>query len=115
MANLLEKYQKIVVDILEYYAQLPSMGNANAEFEEQLIIDKEHNHYQILAIGWEDSKRVYYPVFHIDIKNEKIWVQEDATDFDFVGELEKRGVPASDIVLAFHAPYKRQYTAYAVA
>ena len=114
MANTL-KYQQIITEILEYYAALPSMGGQNGEFEEQLIIDKDHNHFQILAIGWEDSKRIYYPVFHIDIKNAKIWVQEDATDFDFVGELEKRGVPASDIILAFHAPYKRQYTAYAVA
>ena len=43
-----------------------------------------------------------------------IYVQEDATDFDIVGELERQGVPATDIVLAFHAPFKRPITEYAV-
>ncbi len=115
MASTLKKYQAIVIEVLNQYASLPCSNKSAQELEEQLIIDKEHNHYQILTIGWEGSKRVYYPVFHIDIKNDKIWVQEDATDFDFVGELENRGVPASDIVLAFHAPYMRAHTAYAVA
>jgi hypothetical protein len=30
-------------------------------------------------------------------------------------ELEQNGIPKEDIVLAFHAPYKRPYTGYAVA
>lgn len=77
-------------------------------------MDKEHNHFQLLTIGWEGIRRVYYPVFHIDIKEGKIWVQEDATDFDFVGELERRGVPKSDIVLAFYSPNKHPLTEYAV-
>ncbi|WP_310587671.1 XisI protein [Fibrella rubiginis] len=79
------------------------------------MIDTERDHYQILTIGWEDGKRVYYPIFHLDIRNDKIWVQEDATDYDLVGELERHGIAKSDIVLAFHAPYKRPYTGYAVA
>jgi XisI protein len=45
----------------------------------------------------------------------RIWVQEDATDYDLVGVLEDKGIPKSDIVLAFHAPYKRPYTGYAIA
>ncbi len=69
----------------------------------------------MLAIGWEQGKRVYYPVFHLDIKNGEIWVQEDATDFDRVGALERRGVPKHDIVLGFHPAYKRAMGEYAVA
>lgn len=56
------------------------------------------------ALGWERGQRVYCPVFHLDIKDGKIWVQEDATDFDLVGELERRGVPRTDIVLGFQEP-----------
>ena len=114
MAHSLENYRKIIIDILNEYANTPSVSSPTDEVEEQLIIDTLHDHYQILTIGWENGKRVYYPVFHIDIKSDKIWVQEDATDSDLVGELEKRGVSKSDIVLGFHAPLKRQYTNYAV-
>lgn len=109
-----KKYSQIIVELLTHYANVPQGTSKPSEIEEQLLLDTERHHYQLLAIGWVGVKRVYYPVFHIDIKNEKIWVQEDATDFDFVGELERRGVPKSDIVLAFHSPRKRALTEYAV-
>lgn len=109
----LTNYQTIVVELLTYYASLGKSHSDTNELEEQLILDKEHNHYQLLTIGWEGTRRVYYPVFHIDIKDGKIWIQEDATDFDFVGELERRGVVKSDIVLAFYSPSKRLLTEYA--
>lgn len=108
------QYQNIIIELLSYFANLSSGISTQNEIEEQLILDKEHNHFQLLTIGWEGIRRVYYPVFHIDIKEGKIWVQEDATDFDFVGELERRGVPKSDIVLAFYSPNKRPLTEYAV-
>lgn len=110
--DTLKAYQDAIVELLTHYASL--QGSQNPDLEEQLILDREHNHFQILTIGWEGTQRVYYPVFHIDIKNGKIWVQEDATDFDIVGELEKRGVPKSDIVLAFYSPAKQRLTDYAV-
>jgi hypothetical protein len=94
---------------------MPSISDSDAELEEQLILDTERDHYQILNIGWETSRRIYYPVLHVDIKRHKIWVQEDITDFNFVEQLEILGVPKSDIVLAFHPPYKRPYTNYAIA
>jgi hypothetical protein len=111
----LNRYRQIICEVLTQYANLPSISPTPEEVEEQLILDTERDHYQILTIGWEGAKRVYYPVFHLDIKNGKVWVQEDATDFDIVGELESRGIEKSDIVLAFHAPYKRIHTAYALA
>ena len=111
------KYRKEIIELLSYYANgLSKSNNAPTdEMYEQLIIDEKNDHYAIMTVGWDDIRRVYYPVFHIDIINDKIWIQEDATDFDIVGELEARGVPKSDIVLAFHSPRKRAYTQYAVA
>lgn len=115
MDNSVTTYRTIIVDLLESYAKLPSANPVGSELEEQLILDTQRDHYQILTIGWENGRRVYYPIFHIDIRDGKIWVQEDATDFDLVGELERRGVAKSDIVLAFQAPYKRPFTGYAIA
>jgi XisI protein len=118
MDNKLARYRTIITQILQSYAKIPYSNpniNPQDELEEQLILDTQNDHYQILAIGWEGAQRVYYPVFHIDIKNDKVWIQEDATDSDLVGQLEEQGVEKSDIVLAFQAPYNRPYTGYAVA
>ena len=115
MDNALNTYRNVVIDILSQYAKAPALTTAGNQVEEQLILDTERDHYQILTIGWEEGKRGYYPVFHIDVRNGKVWVQEDATDFDIVGELEKRGVKKSDIVLAFQPQYKRELSGYAVA
>ncbi|MFN6539298.1 MAG: element excision factor XisI family protein [Nostoc sp. EkiNYC01] len=51
---------------------------------------------------------------HLDIKNEKIWIQHDGTEGGIADELTNRGVPKQDIVLAFHSPFKRQFTEFAV-
>jgi hypothetical protein len=57
------------------YAAMSAIAHPEDEMEEQLILDTERDHYQILTIGWEGTQRVYHPVFHLDIKNDKIWVQ----------------------------------------
>lgn len=110
-----EQYRSIVKGILGEYAQTRIPVN-NPEPGYQLIFDSERDSYMLYRTGWkEELKRIHFCVFHIDIKDDKVWVQEDATDFDLVGELEAQGIPKEDIVLAFHAPYKRPFTGYAVA
>lgn len=115
MDKQIKPYRQIIIDLLQKYIHLPAINVGGDDVEEQLIVDEKRDHYQVLAIGWEDGKRVYYPVFHLDIRDGKIWVQEDATDSRIVDQLENEGVPKKDIVLAFMAPYKRSFTDYAVA
>jgi len=108
-------YRDIIKEIFTHYAQT-RIPNNNIDPGYQLIFDDTNDHYLLYKTTWkEELRRVHFCIFHIDIINEKLWVQEDATDFDLVGELELKGIAKSDIVLAFHAPYKRQYTGYAVA
>jgi hypothetical protein len=57
---------------------------------------------------------IYATIVHIDIRNGKIWVQYDGTEEGMANRLLELGVPRDDIVLAFHPPYKRQYTNFAV-
>jgi len=50
----------------------------------------------------------------LDIKNGKIWIQHDSTERGVANDLVEWVVPKEDIVLAFRAPYRRQYTGFAV-
>ena len=107
----LKKYQELIEKLLNQYAQYkPKYGN----IEVQTILDKERNHYQLINVGWHGNRRVRGCVLQIDIKNNKIWIQHDGTEIGVANELVEWGVPKDDIVLAYHAPYRRQYTGFAV-
>ena len=107
----LEHYRQIVRQLLS--AQ--TTANAGEAVECQLIFDTEHDHYQVLDIGWEGLKRVYNCFIHIDIKDDKIWIQRNMTETDLAAALTEMGVAKEDIILGLHPPYKRPYTGYGVA
>ncbi len=79
-----------------------------------MIFDKESHHYQVLNIGWKEQKRIYGVIIHVDLKDDKIWIQRDGTEVGIANELVDAGVPNLDIVLGFLAPYKRQFTEFAI-
>ena len=59
--------------------------------------------------------RVHSCLVHIDLINEKIWIQQDNTEEGVATELVRAGIPKDQIVLGFRPPEVRQYTDYAVA
>lgn len=108
----LEQYRKIIEEVLTEQA---SYKLSNSDIEKELIIDRERDHYQVFLVGWEGLSRVHSCSIHIDIKGDKVWLQRDYTDAEIAGQLMERGIPKEDIVLGFHAPYKRPYTGFAIA
>ena len=78
------------------------------------VFDEERNHYHLMTVGWNGERRIRGSILHIDLKNDKIWIQHDGTEEGIANDLLARGVPKEDIVLAFHSPYRRQLTGYAV-
>lgn len=104
------KYRELVQTILSQH----SRNDLDTETEIQLLFDPERDHYQVVQIGWEGQKRVYGCVIHVDIKDGKIWIQRDRTEAGIANELVAAGVSKEDIVLAFKAPYVRQFTEFAV-
>ena len=107
----LEQYRNIIQQLIKQYgAYKPSYG----DIEVETIFDTERDHYELVNVGWNDHKRIRGCVLHIDIKDGKIWIQHDGTENGVANELVELGVPKDDIVLAFHAPYKRRYTGFAV-
>ncbi|BAY14573.1 hypothetical protein NIES21_03300 [Anabaenopsis circularis NIES-21] len=106
------KYREYIQTLLTNYA---NDDVSNEQVETQLIFDTERDHYQWMNVGWQQFNRVYRCVIHLDIKNGKIWLQQNLTDQNPAEELVKMGVPKDDIVLGLQPPYKRQYTDYGVA
>jgi hypothetical protein len=95
----LATYQAIVIDFLEAYAKV-SYANAPG-LEQQVIADTQRNHFELVSIGWHKGRFVHEVVFHFDIKESKIWIQQNETDIRVSKELIARGVNASDIIVGF--------------
>jgi XisI protein len=107
----LELYRSVVIEILTKYSPYkPSYGQVEIE----QIFDRDHDRYQLLVIGWNQQQRIYGTTIHLDIQDEKIWIQQNTTEFDLASDLVEMGVPKQDIVIGFHTPKMRQLTGFAV-
>jgi XisI protein len=107
----LESYRSIVTEILTKYSQYkPSYGQVEIE----QIFDRERDRYLLLAIGWNQQKRIYGTTIHLDIQDDKIWIQQNTTEFDLASDLVEMGVPKQDIAIGFHTPKMLQLTGFAV-
>ncbi|WP_129677324.1 XisI protein [Candidatus Chloroploca sp. Khr17] len=105
------QYRAYIQDILTEYAQYrPSYG----DIEVEVIMDPLHDHYQLVTVGWNGYERIHGSLLHLDIKQGKIWIQHDGTEEGIANRLVEQGVPKTDIVLAFHSPFRRQFTGFAV-
>lgn len=106
------QYRQIVQEILLAHNKIkPAYG----EIEIDVLFDRERDRYQVLRAGWLQKKRVYGVLIHIDLKGEKIWIQYDGTEVGVANELIEADIPKTDIVLAYHSPFIRQYDGFAVS
>lgn len=101
------KYRFYIRKVLQNHAGKESLP-PDAEYESQVVTDDENGHYFLVGVGWDDLKRIHGITIHLDLKGDKIWIQTDWTEPGVAKELQELGVPKSDIVLAFHAPYRRK-------
>lgn len=108
----LAQYRTYLKKLLTKHSSIKSKAT---DIETELLFDTDHDHYQLMRVGWKGLTRVYYTVLHFDIKDGKIWLQQNTTDIDVGQELIDMGIPKEDIVLGLHPPYKRPYTGYGVA
>ncbi len=111
-ADKVAQYRQCVRQLLTSYAQGKS---AQGEIEVQLLFDTEHDHYQLVDLGWVGHRRIYTCLMHLDIKQGKVWIQHNQTDELIAEQLVKLGVDRHDIILGLQPPYARPYTNYGVA
>ncbi|MBW4678005.1 MAG: XisI protein [Nostoc sp. CreGUA01] len=108
----LEQYRQCIQNLLSNYAAIPI---ANGEIESQTVFDLQQDRYQVMNVGWDGNRRVHGCALHLDIKDGKIWVQQNTTELRIAHELVAMGIPKEDIILGFQAPYMREYTGFGVA
>jgi XisI protein len=115
MAQVIDKvarYQKFAEVLIRRYVE---QDYPKPDVETQLVMDVERGHYQWWQVGWRGFDRIYRCIVHLDIKDGKIWLQENLTEYDPAAELVEMGVPREDIILGLQPPEKRPYTDYGVA
>ena len=104
-----QKVKQVLTEFVEYISGSPSPTDRFTVF------DDTQNCYAVFDLGWRNRHRIKSMPVLMRIVNEKVWVEIDNTDYVFVDRLLEAGIPAQDIVLAFHPPDMRQYTEFAVA
>jgi len=72
-------YRQCVCQLLTREAE---KDQENENIDSQLILDKERDHYLLLDVGWQELRRIYACFIHLDIKDEKIWIQHNMTEVD---------------------------------
>jgi hypothetical protein len=100
-----EQYRQLVQALLERCA---AQSPIKEGVESQLLMDTQRDHYQWMRVGWHKLQRVYHIVLHLDIKNDKVWIQQNTTDLNLTQELIAIGVAHEDIVLGLQPVYKRE-------
>jgi hypothetical protein len=109
--DTLESYRQIIQSVLTDYAAIPI---ANGKIDCYTVFDTKQDHYMVMNVGWDGHRRVYGCVLHLDIKEGKIWIEQNMTEMRVAQELVDRGVPKDDIILGFQATQMREYTGYGV-
>lgn len=112
-------YSEIIQNIIISYTEIPYI-DLNIKFE--TVFDTQQNRYLLMIVGREKisspfptTKRVHGCLIHIDIIDDKIWIQRDGTEKGIASDLLEVGISKDKIVLAFYDPQIREETGFAVA
>jgi hypothetical protein len=106
-------YQKIIKNILKEHAQY--RASIPDSYDSQVLFDDERGRYLVLDIGWNGEKYLHATPIHIDLIDNKIWIQYDDTEEGVANDLLAAGISKHDIVLGFRHPKVRQYTSFAAS
>ena len=110
----IKKYQDIIIDFLNRYNSETGRSLEHS-IKRRVLIDREHNSFQLLSIGWRGNHYIFGTIFHFDIIDGKIWMQCNNTEYEVVDEFMAAGVDRNDIVLGFIRPQARHFSGFAVA
>lgn len=107
----LTHYRTLIKQIILQHAERPpSVG----QIETLPVFDDQNNQYFLVDFGWNRLGRVHSVLLHLQIKNNKVWIERDGFEEGIANELMETGIPKEDIVLAFYRPERRAITEFSV-
>ena len=106
-------FQKAIIAVLNDYKE--QFKQSSMDIKNEIDNDENNHHYQFLWTGWKGDNHVFTVVFHIDIIDDKIWIQQDNTEIGIANLLVEKGIPKQSIVLAYFPISHRKYTEFAAA
>ncbi len=99
--------RQLIEKVLTEYAAVPY---AHGQVETQTVFDRASDHYLLMIVGHEARRRVHGCLVHIDIIDDKIWIQRDGTEHGIARDLAREGVAPERILLAFYSSGVRPYS-----
>lgn len=108
----LTRYRSLIQDFLTEQTKGKVIGG---EIETEVIFDKERDRFLLIDLGWNQHQRIYNCVIHLEIREQKIWIQRNQTDRPIADVLISMGVANEDIILGLQPPSIREYTGLGVA
>jgi len=97
----------IIEQALTDYAAIPY---AHGDVATQTVFDRTSDHYLLMIIGSENRRRVHGCLVHIDIIDDKIWIQTDGTERGLAPTLVRAGIAPERIILAFSSAGSYPYS-----
>lgn len=112
MDSELNQYRQIIKRVLLKHAErVPSHG----ELEIHPVFDEERDIYLLVSHGWDATGRTHDVIFHLMLKDGKIWIEVDGSEEGIADELNQTGITKDKIVLGFYRPKRREITEFAIA
>ena len=105
-------YRDTIEKILRQYAAIPYKYG---QIEQSVVMDAPRNNFFLMNIGWKGAERIHGIVTHVQIIDNKIWIQRDGIEQGITDELVEAGISKDKIVLGFQPPSVRPHTGYAIA
>ncbi|MEM6297578.1 MAG: element excision factor XisI family protein [Bacteroidota bacterium] len=103
----LTHYQEIINNVFLGFQKLL---NKEVNREVLLSMDTERGQYLLISDAWEEGRRYYQTLMHIELKMDtSVWLRLDATDLELGQTLINHGIARKDIVAAFYSETMRAY------
>jgi hypothetical protein len=108
----LDHYRRILQQVVARHAAMtPDDGGPEAV----AICDTHSDNYLLMDVGWDATGRAHHVVFHLRLKDGKVWVEWDGIEYGIAHDLLEAGVAPEDIVMAFYSRTPQPLTDLAAA
>ncbi|WP_017661861.1 XisI protein [Baaleninema simplex] len=100
----LEKMRSAIESLL---TELSRGTYLNLDIETELVFDRDRDRYLLVNLGWQEDLRIYDSVLHLEIRDDRIWIQRNQTDVRIADALKELGIEGDRIVVGVVPPSYR--------